>query len=85
MDGGVMRMRKVDGIEVAPGSPTVLKPGGLHVMFLGLKKPLTLGETVAVTLTFEKAGKVDVRVPVSDGPLGPKGPGKGHAGHGHHH
>lgn len=82
MDGGVMRMRKVDGIEVVPGSPTVLKPGGLHVMFLGLKKPLKVGETVAVTLTFEKAGKVDVRIPVANAPVGAE---KGASGHGHHH
>lgn len=82
MDGGVMRMRKVDGVEVVPGSPTVLKPGGLHVMFLGLKKPLKIGETVAVTLTFEKAGKVDVRIPVANAPAGAE---KGASGHGHHH
>lgn len=82
MDGGVMRMRKVDGVEVAPGSPTVLKPGGLHVMFLGLKQPLKPGETVAVTLTFEKAGKVDVRIPVGNAPAGAE---KSAPGHGHHH
>ncbi len=82
MDGGVMRMRKVDGVEIAPGSPTVLKPGGLHVMFLGLKKPLKMGETVAVTLTFEKAGKVDVRIPVGNAPTGAT---QGGQGHGHHH
>lgn len=70
MDGGVMRMRKVDGVEVVPGSPTVLKPGGLHLMFLGLKKPLKIGETVAVTLTFAKAGKVEVRIPVANAAAG---------------
>lgn len=82
MDGGVMRMRKVDGVEVAPGSPTVLKPGGLHLMFLGLRKPLKIGETVAVTLTFEKAGKVEVRIPVANAPAGAE---KDRSGRGHHH
>jgi copper(I)-binding protein len=64
MDGNIARMRPVDAIEVTPGSATVLKPGGLHIMLLGLKAPLKEGDTVAVTLTFEKAGKVDVTVPV---------------------
>ncbi len=65
MDNGVMRMREVEGgIEVAPGSPTVLKPGGLHIMLMGLKEPLKQGASVPLTLTFEKAGQVTVQAPV---------------------
>jgi copper(I)-binding protein len=64
MENGIARMRPVDAIEVTPGSPTVLRPGGLHVMLMGLKAPLKVGDTITVTLTFEKAGKVEVTVPV---------------------
>jgi copper(I)-binding protein len=61
MDNGVMKMRPVvDGIEIKPGQTIELKPGGYHVMFVGLKKGLQKGEQVKATLQFEKAGKVDV-------------------------
>lgn len=64
MDNGVMKMREVDAIDVAPGAPVTLKPGGLHVMLLGLKQPLTEGSRFPVTLTFDKAGAVTVEVTV---------------------
>ncbi len=60
MDDGVMKMRQVDAIEVAPGEPSVLQPGGLHIMLIGLKQPLTKGEMVPIMLTFENAGDVEV-------------------------
>lgn len=64
MDNGVMKMRPVQAIEVEQGSATVLAPGGLHVMLIGLKKPLVAGEKFPLTLNFEKAGKVEVQVDV---------------------
>jgi periplasmic copper chaperone A len=42
----------------------VLKPGSYHVMLIGLKKPLKAGETIPLTLDFEKAGKVSLTVPI---------------------
>jgi periplasmic copper chaperone A len=60
MDGNVMRMREVADIAVKAGGSVELKPGALHVMFMGLKAPLTLDSKIAVTLEFEKAGKVTV-------------------------
>ena len=61
MDNGVMRMRPIaQGLEIRPGETAVLKPGGSHIMFVGLKSQLTQGQRVKATLTFEKAGKVDV-------------------------
>lgn len=60
MEGGVMKMRQVEAIEVHPGAPTVLQPGGLHIMFIGLHAPLAEGSEIPVTLTFEKAGKVEI-------------------------
>lgn len=61
MDNGVMKMRELgQGIEIKPGATVEFKPGGYHVMFMGLQQQLTQGETVKATLQFEKAGKVEV-------------------------
>jgi len=64
MDDGVMRMRPVDAVALPPGGTVALAPGGLHVMLLGLHAALVEGATVPVTLTFEHAGSVTVKVPV---------------------
>ena len=64
MVGNVAQMRPVDAIEVSPGSPTVLQPGGLHLMLLDLKAPLKAGQSFPVTLTFEKAGRIEANVAV---------------------
>ena len=58
MEGSVMRMRQVDGIAVPAGSVVELKPGGLHIMFVGLKAPLKAGEVEVV---------VNIEVPKADG------------------
>ncbi|MBC7993150.1 MAG: copper chaperone PCu(A)C [Rhizobacter sp.] len=64
MEGDVMRMRQVDAIEVPAGKKVELKPGGLHMMFIGLKAPLKQGDTFPLKLKFEKAGEVTVQVSV---------------------
>jgi len=64
MDGGVARMRPVDAVEVAPGTPTVLAPGGLHLMLIGLKQKLAPGDSVPLTLVFEHAGEITIEAPV---------------------
>jgi copper(I)-binding protein len=64
MDNGVAKMRPVDGILVPANGATELKPGGYHVMLMGLKEPLMEYGTFQLTLTFEKAGSVDVEVQV---------------------
>ena len=65
MDGNVMRMRELDkGLEIAPGATVELKPGGLHIMFMELKAPFAKDAKVPVTLVFEKAGSIDVEMPV---------------------
>ena len=61
---GVARMRQIEAIPVAAGTPSELKPGGLHVMLMGLGRPLAAGETIGLTLVFEKAGRVSLTVPV---------------------
>jgi len=61
MDNGVMKMRNLkDGIALAPGATSVLKPGGKHIMLMGLKAPIVKGDAIAVTLTFARAGDVTV-------------------------
>jgi hypothetical protein len=84
MDGGVARMRRVEAIDVPAGGGVALKPGGYHVMLMDLKAPLSAGDTVRLTLTFEKAGTVTVDAPVR--PMGAgsaKGSGSGSGSHAH--
>jgi copper(I)-binding protein len=86
-DNGIMRMRQVDGIDLPAGGTIQMKPGGYHVMLIGLHKPLKKGERFPVTLVFEKAGEVKTSVEVrSVGAMGSgmkremKGHGGGHGG-----
>ena len=65
MEGNVMKMRQVQGIAVPAGGAVELKPGGLHIMFINIKAPLTAGETVPVKLKFAKAGEVELKMPVN--------------------
>jgi copper(I)-binding protein len=65
-DNGVMRMRPVAGLPLEAGKPVVLKPGGYHVMLMGLKQQLKPGDTFPVTLTFEKAAPVTATVTVGN-------------------
>jgi periplasmic copper chaperone A len=63
-DGGVMAMRPVARMDVPAGGQLQLKPGGYHVMLLGLTRDLNAGDMVKVTVTFEKAGPMTIAVPV---------------------
>ncbi len=63
-DNGVMRMRQVKDIPIAPGATTTLQPGGLHLMLMMLKKPLKAGEKMAITLEFEDGSKKDIEAEV---------------------
>src|ERR1700761_8824720 len=65
MDGGVMKMRPVEGgLTIDPGKTLKLAPGGYHLMMMDLKSPLKQGDKLPVTLQFEKAGKVAVTLDV---------------------
>ena len=64
MAGDVAQMREVGAIEIPAGKTVELKPGGLHVMFIGLAGPLKVGAKFAATLKFEKAGEVKVEFQV---------------------
>jgi len=61
MTDGMMRMRPLSkGLEIKPGETVEFKPGSYHIMFMNLKEPLEKGQRIKGTLTFEKAGPVDV-------------------------
>ena len=64
--GTMMGMQKMDRLEIPAGGKVELKPGSYHVMLIGLTRELKAGETIEVTLTFEKAGDVKVSLPVRD-------------------
>jgi copper(I)-binding protein len=69
MEGDVMRMRAIDTLAVPAGQTVALKPGGYHLMLVGLKAPLPQGQQVPVTFSFTdakgKPGKLEVKVPVA--------------------
>jgi copper(I)-binding protein len=67
LDGDVMRMHRVDGVDLPPGETVVLAPGGLHIMLLDLRHSLLTGDTLALTLTFRSASPLSVAVPVRRG------------------
>lgn len=78
MEGGIMKMRPVSGgLAVKPGETVELKPGGYHLMLMDLKGQLQQGKTVKGSLTFEKAGKVDIEYTVEAAGSTPKR----HSGH----
>ena len=61
---GVMTMRKIDEIIVPAGQSIVLQPGGLHIMLMNMTAALKEGDTFPLTLTFDKAGTVNVTAKV---------------------
>jgi periplasmic copper chaperone A len=79
VEGGVAKMRPVAVIEIAPGAPTVLEPGGLHIMLTGLREKLVEGDALPLSLTFEDAGTIQLEVPIRG-----LGSGMRHGGHGSH-
>jgi hypothetical protein len=77
MKDGVMSMKRLPaGIAIPAGGTLTLKPGSYHIMFLALKQPLKQGDTFPGSLTFAKAGKVDVEFTVEPtGATAPSMPG----------
>jgi hypothetical protein len=64
LENGIMKMRPAGSIEVLAGGMVALKPGGYHVMFMGLGKPFKEGDSFPLTLVFKKAGKIGVTVTI---------------------
>jgi copper(I)-binding protein len=61
---GVMKMEHVDALEIPANGMLEMKPGGYHIMLMGLAQPLKEGDEIEITLTFEKAGEVKVKARV---------------------
>ena len=66
LDGGVMRMRPVEAVDLPAGGSAELKPAGVHVMIAGLEQPLPPGSSFRLRLEFEKAGMRNVDVAVRE-------------------
>lgn len=69
--GSVMTMRAVDGVTIPAGGSVAFKPGSLHLMLEGLETLLKVGDHVAVTLVFQRAGRRAARLAVANGRPGP--------------
>lgn len=67
MEGGVMRMSPLPRLEIPAGGRVELRPGGLHLMLMGLKQDLRPGERFSLTLVFQRSGAVQVEVEVREG------------------
>ncbi len=85
-DQGVMRMRRVEtGINIPSGDSIQLKPGGYHIMLIGLKQKLEEGQSVPLTLSFARAGDIEVEVKIENGPAhASQDMGEAHSQHHHH-
>lgn len=69
-ENGIMSMgRLTDGLPLPAGTPVELKPGGEHIMLMGLRDPLVDGGVASFTLTFEKAGPIGVHAAVKQPPV----------------
>jgi copper(I)-binding protein len=75
-EGGVMRMLPARDLALPAGNLVEFKPGGLHIMLIGLKAPLRQGDSFALTLRFRTAAPVTVQVKI--GAPGASGPGHSH-------
>ena len=80
MEGNVMKMREIKGIDIPANGKVELKSGGLHLMFIDLKEQLKPGSTIKVKLKFEKAGEVEVPFKVMGHPAHGE-PGHDHSKH----
>lgn len=63
-DQGVMRMRPVENMPIPAGGTTELKPGGLHLMLMMLKKPIKAGDKLPITLVFEDGSRKEIQAEV---------------------
>lgn len=59
-ENGISTMRRVERIEVPAGGEAILQPGGFHIMLINLKRELSEGDMVTLTLEFEQSGIVEV-------------------------
>ena len=82
MDKGIMKMRQVEAIDLPAGNEVHLQPGGFHVMLMGLKQQLVEGGSLMLGLRFERAGSIEIPVPIKKISYG--GPKHSESGQGKH-
>ncbi len=63
-ENGIMKMVHVHELKIPPYSKIELKPGGIHIMLMGLKRPLKEGEKISIELIFKNAGSIKIKAPV---------------------
>jgi copper(I)-binding protein len=68
MSGDVMEMHQLESVSLEPGAEVIFEPGGLHIMLVGLKQDLKIGDEIQVTLNFSNAQSIQLIVPVQDTP-----------------
>jgi hypothetical protein len=87
MEGNMMRMRQIPGLDLPAGKAVMLRPGGYHLMLIDLKAQLKEGETVPFTLVVQgrdgRRESIEVRAQVR--PIAAMGPAGGHGAGGHGH
>lgn len=79
-ENGIKRMFEIPSLSIPAGSETFLKPGGYHIMLMGIDKTLSLTDHVSLRLEFDNGLEKQVNVPIED--IG-KRPGTHHTGHNH--
>lgn len=65
-DGTVMGMRDIDSVAIPPGQTVEFKPGALHIMLLGLTRPLKDGDMLPLTVTLANEGEIKIEAMVVD-------------------
>ncbi|MBN2117273.1 MAG: copper chaperone PCu(A)C [Anaerolineales bacterium] len=68
MDGDVMQMRQLESVPLQANAETIFKPGGLHVMLIGMKKDTKIGDEIEIVLHLKNFGDIEVSVPVKEAP-----------------
>lgn len=63
---GVMTMQMQEAVPIPAQQEVIFKPGGLHVMLVGLRQDLNIGDTISLTLNFEAGGSITVQAPVEE-------------------
>ena len=77
MEDGVMRMRRLEGLDIPPGKTITMAPGGFHIMLIDMEEPVQVGTNMPLTLIFESAGSITVEAEVSMTPPASTGSSNG--------
>jgi periplasmic copper chaperone A len=83
MEEGMMKMRKVEKIDLPAGQPVSLQPGGLHIMLIGLQQELVPDQPVTLHLVFDDGSKQEIQAPVRKLPMKMGDMPKGEMHHAH--